>query len=165
MVEHRAIERFGGGRQPARRPEVAVAGTRVAAGVIVREHDAGAAVHGRVGDDLPQRKPGACFVTRMTRNMKASRVVVDMGDPEVLAARVRIRHAPGKEFTGGREAVELQRVFGTLIPHSRWLWPEPFPRHSNRVSNAPTLIHNGDCRPSWITPGQRLDCREDAPVP
>ena len=44
MVEDRAVERFGGRGQPPRRPAVGVARPRVAARVVVGQHDAGAAV-------------------------------------------------------------------------------------------------------------------------
>jgi hypothetical protein len=40
-----------------------------------------------------------------------------MRDPQALAALVDLREASGEEVAGGREAVELQREFGTLISH------------------------------------------------
>jgi hypothetical protein len=49
--------------------------------------------------------------------VEAARLVVDMRDPQALALWIFFREAPRKEIAGGSEAVELQREFGTLIPH------------------------------------------------
>jgi hypothetical protein len=50
--------------------------------------------------------------------MEAACLVVDMSDPQRFAARVFLRETPGEELTGRREAVELQRKFGTLVSHA-----------------------------------------------
>ena len=47
--------------------------------------------------------------------MQAARRLVDMGDPQALAGRVGIGDAAGEEGAGSREAVELEREFGTLM--------------------------------------------------
>ena len=49
--------------------------------------------------------------------MHAPRLLIDMGDPQALLTRVAMSQAARKELAGGRQAVELQREFGTLIPH------------------------------------------------
>jgi hypothetical protein len=50
--------------------------------------------------------------------MEAARIVIDMGDPQVLASEIPVRHASREELAGGGETVELQREFGTLISHA-----------------------------------------------
>jgi hypothetical protein len=40
-----------------------------------------------------------------------------MGNPERFPPRVFFRKAAGEELPRGGDAVELQREFGTLIPH------------------------------------------------
>ena len=51
MIEHRAIEGFGGAGKAPGRSFVRLARCRVSAGVVVGEQDAGAAVTYRIGDD------------------------------------------------------------------------------------------------------------------
>jgi hypothetical protein len=50
--------------------------------------------------------------------MKTAGGVINMGHPQALAHRVPVRETAGEKFAGGFEAVELQREFGTLIPHA-----------------------------------------------
>ena len=50
--------------------------------------------------------------------MQAPGVVVDVSDPQALTGKVAIREASREKLTGGLEAVELQREFGTLISHA-----------------------------------------------
>lgn len=49
--------------------------------------------------------------------MEAARFVVEVRDPKGLAATTFFAEAAGKEFTCRPKTVELQREFGTLIPH------------------------------------------------
>ena len=109
--------RFGGERQPARRAAVGIARTRVAARMVMGEHDPGAAMLGGVGDDRPQWKIRPRIVARMARQMDAARPLVGVRDPQVLAARIAVGQAAREEGPGRGEPVELQRRFGTLIPH------------------------------------------------
>ena len=51
--------------------------------------------------------------------MHATRLVIDDARPTDFREWVRVGHAAGKEFAGRRQAIELQREFGTLIPHRR----------------------------------------------
>jgi hypothetical protein len=51
--------------------------------------------------------------------MDAARLVIEMCDPQIFAFGVGVGHAAGKEFPGRRQTIELQREFGTLIPHRR----------------------------------------------
>ena len=118
MVEHRTVERFSGRDETPGRPEVAFARPRIAAGMIVSKDEARASMSGGVGDDLSQREIRAVLVTLMARHMKTAGLLVDMRNPQILAGRIGIGHAPGEELAGRRKPVELQREFGTLIPHA-----------------------------------------------
>jgi len=61
------------------------------------EHDAGTAVRGSIGDDFTQREWRAGLVTDMAGQVKAAGLVVDMGDPQLLAARIGVGEATCKE--------------------------------------------------------------------
>ena len=121
MIEYCAVERFRRGRQPSRDPAVTVARPCIAARMIVREHDARAAQLRGVEDDLAQRDVGPALVAAMARNLKTPRFVVDMSDPQAFAAGVLLGEAAGEELARRREAIKLQREFGTLIPHDATL--------------------------------------------
>jgi len=71
-----------------------------------------------IGDDGPHREDAAVGIPAMTREMDAPGLLVDMSDPKVLTGWVGIRHAARKEIARRRQAVQLQRKFGTLIPHA-----------------------------------------------
>lgn len=85
--------------------------------MIVRENDAGATVVRRVDNDLPDREDGVCFLAGMTGKVKAAGLIVHVRNPQGFAGRILFGHATGKEPARSREAVELQREFGTLITH------------------------------------------------
>src|SRR4051794_2149563 len=137
MIEHGAIERFGGGGGPAGGAgirggrggggggeraggaAIGVARAGVAARMVVREQYSGAAVLGGIDDNGLQREGCTRFLSWIPRNKDATRLVIDMGDPQILAHGVGVGHAAGKEFPGRRQTIELQREFGTLIPHRR----------------------------------------------
>ena len=51
--------------------------------------------------------------------MKSMPLVVDVSYPQGLAPFVRFGKAAGEELSRRREAIELQRKFGTLITHIR----------------------------------------------
>ena len=121
MIEHGAIQRFGSGREPARCAAIGIARPRVATGVIVREQYSRAAMLGGIDDNGPQRERCTRFVPRIARDMDAPGLAIDMCDPQIFAPGIRVRHAAGKEFPGRRQTIELQREFGTLIPHRREL--------------------------------------------
>ena len=121
MIEHGAIQRFGSGREPAGRAAIGIAWPRVAARVIVREHNARAAMLSGIDDNGPQREGCTRFVPRIAREMDAPGLVIDMCDPQILTRGIGVRHAAGKEFPGRHQTIELQREFGTLIPHRREL--------------------------------------------
>jgi len=117
VVDHGAIKRLRGGREPAGRAAVGIAWRGVAAGVIVGEHNPGAAMHRGIANDLLQRKGRARFVTLVARNMEATRLLIDVRYPDALAVGIRIRHAAGKELPCCGKAVEPQGELGTLISH------------------------------------------------
>ena len=76
-------------------------------------------------------------------------LLVDMGDPQAFAAGIPVRQAAGEEFAGGREAVELQREFGTLIPHAA-TYSETAPPDAIRTAS-------GNRRPNRIRTIRVLD--------
>ena len=96
MVEQCAVERLGSGRQAARRAAIRLAWPAIPAGMIVGQNDPGAAVLGGVGDDRPEREIGAGLVAVMAGQVEASRMVIDMRDPQALTPRFRLRKQPPK---------------------------------------------------------------------
>jgi hypothetical protein len=117
MIDHIAVERLGGAREAPRGSPVGLNWPRVSARVIVGEHQPSAAMGGGIDDDLPQGEVGPTLIAREACNVEAARLIVDMGDPQILALWVSIGDAAGAEGFGGRKAVELERRFGTLEPH------------------------------------------------
>lgn len=109
MVEHGTVERFGRNSETPGAAAVGIARTRIAAGVVVREDDAGAAMLGRVGDDGAQRKCRAGLIAQVPRQVKAARVFIDMRDPQAFPRWIRVAEASGEKLTRGGEAIELQR--------------------------------------------------------
>ena len=83
------------------------------------QDDAGAAMRGSIKDYLPDRESRAAFITLVTGNVETAGMVVDVGDPEIFAPRISLGQAIRKEAARRREAIELQRKFGTLITHIR----------------------------------------------
>ena len=100
------------------------------------QDDACTAMLGGVGDDVAQGEGSAAFIAVMASEVDAVRAVVDMRDPHAFPRGVAFREATRKEGLGGGRAVDLQREFGTLIPHSNLLGEGEASRHFN-------LIHNG----------------------
>ena len=118
VVQHRAVERSGSGNEPPRRSAIGHARARVSARVIVRENETRAAVSCRVNDDFSKRKPGSILVAPVLGKVKAAGLFVDMGDPKALAGGIGVSQASGEELASGRQAVELNREFGTLVAHA-----------------------------------------------
>ena len=57
------------------------------------------------------------FPLLTTKKLHLRSIIVDMGNPERFPARVFFGETAGEELAGGSDPVELQREFGTLIPH------------------------------------------------
>ena len=119
VVEDRAIECFGSRGQSARRSTIGGAGFRVPTRVIVGENDAGAAMLRGVGDDVAKGEASPAFISIMTGQVNALRAAIDVGNPQTFSGGITFGEAARKEGLGGGWAVDLQREFGTLIPHSR----------------------------------------------
>ena len=118
MIDEPAPERLGGGRKAACGAEVRSAGAGVATWMVVRQQDRRAVVQRRVDDDGAQREGDAAAVSLVPRDMEAIGLPVEMCDPQRLALRVCLGEAAGEERTCGVQPVDLQRRFGTLIPHA-----------------------------------------------
>ena len=89
--------------------------------MIVCQHDSGAAVFGRVNHDFTQRKDRSAFVPRIASEMEASGVLIDVRNPQAFKGGIGIGETSREEFASGLQALELQREFGTLIPHALFL--------------------------------------------
>lgn len=85
--------------------------------MVVGEDDSRATMLGGVGDDVAQGEGRATFIAVMAGEVDAMRSVVDVRDPQAFPAGVAFREAARKECLGGSRAADLQREFGTLIPH------------------------------------------------
>ena len=85
--------------------------------MIVRENDSCAAVTHGVGYDLADGKWTTGLVAVVAGHVKAVCFFVDMSDPQLLPARIAFFQASREKRAGSREAIELQGLFGTLIPH------------------------------------------------
>lgn len=119
MINHSAIERFGGGDETARRAAVRIARSRVPARMVVGKHDPRTAVLGGIADDLPEREFRAAFVALVTRKVQAARLVVEMRHPQAFPRQIAVGEAAGEKFLRGGETCELESMFGTLITHRR----------------------------------------------
>ena len=117
MVENRAVERVRRRRQAPGGSLVAVARPRIAARVVMGEDEPLAAVLTDVDYDVAQREVGAGLVARISSEVDAAGLTVDMRHPQGLAARVGLREAAREEGSGRGKPVEFEREFGTLIPH------------------------------------------------
>src|SRR3954452_21255023 len=144
MINNCAVQRFGRRGEPARRSTVTVARAGIAARVVVREDYPGAAMRRGIGDDSAKREFGAPFIAFVARDVDAAGFVVDMRHPQILPRRVRVGDAAGEKGTGGCQAVELQREFGTLMAHADYLWDSCPAAHLNRLRNG---------SPLWISYG------------
>jgi len=54
----------------------------------------------------------------MAGDMEATRVVVDVRDPQLFEVCIIFGQATGKKLSSRRQTIELQRKFGTLITHA-----------------------------------------------
>lgn len=122
MIENGEIECFGGPGELARGEAVGLAGPRVAAGVIMRQHHARAAEPRGIDDDFPDGHVNGFGLTLIAFDVEATGGVVDMGNPQPLALGVIRMEAGRKEAASGLMAVEKRWRFGTLEPHESRLW-------------------------------------------
>lgn len=108
------------------------------------EHDPGAAMRERVGNNDLQRELGATLVARMVRHMDAAGLIVGMRDPQLFNGRIAVGETAGEEGAGRGETIELQRSFGTLIPHARDLCDRRRTAHLNRLGCRAKLVRNAE---------------------
>ena len=119
------------------------------------QHDAGASVLRGVGDDFPQGECRTVLLAGMARQMKAPRIAVDMGHPDVLAHRVGVGDAACEKAARGREAVELEWKFRTLKAHATDFSVPDRPAYSNRNRNGgPKWTYPLDASPASIKVGE-----------
>ena len=118
MIEDAAIDGLCRAGEAAGGTHVAFTRCRVAARMVVSEHDAAASVQSDILHDRPQWKIHACVVAVVTAEVQAIEPVVDMRDPQALHPRVGLGYAAGKECPGRGKVLQLERKFGTLISHA-----------------------------------------------
>ena len=82
------------------------------------EDDAGAAMLAASAMISPAGNRAPVSSPDGARRWRQRARVVDMGDPQAFPRRVGVGEAAGEKSLGRGEAVELQREFGTLIPHA-----------------------------------------------
>ena len=85
MIEDDAIEGFGRGGEPAGGEAIRTARRGIAARVIMREEDPGAAVQRGIGNDVAQGEGCAVPVAFMSRKMDAAGFLVDVRHPQAFA--------------------------------------------------------------------------------
>jgi len=101
--------------------------------VIVGEHDSGATVSRRVGDDRPEGKIGAFLIACVAAQVDAPGLLVDVRDPQAFGGRIGIGEAAGEEVARGFAPLQFQRKFGTLVSHWERLGAAIRGSHRNRV--------------------------------
>jgi hypothetical protein len=76
-------------------------------------------------------------------DVQAARLIIDMGDPQALAGDIEFGEAAAEELPGRGKSIELQREFGTLVPHGFALTEPAVPFDLNRVGSG------GEIQPLW----------------
>ena len=105
MVENGAVERFGSCGQSKGEAAIGLAGISITARVIMRQHDAGAVMAKRIGQDRLHREASTRLVTLVTCEVQATRVAIDMRHPQILDARVGVGNAAFEEAAGRLDAI------------------------------------------------------------
>ena len=117
MIQQPAAEGVGGNREPARRPEVGCARTRIPTRVVVRDEDRRRPMVRGVDDDLAEREVDSAGVAAVAGKVQAARLLVEMGDPKAFLAGILLGEAAREELPRRCEAVEGDGDVGTLISH------------------------------------------------
>ena len=143
VIDDGAIDRFGGASEPSRQLAIRFARAGVAAGVIMRQHDARAAMTKRVLQDRLHWEMRATLVTFMTGDVEATRVIIDMGYPQALTRRVRTGEAAFEKAPRRPDSVEPDWQFGTLMEHRRNVGPRRDSNERNRVRYCGESLHFG----------------------
>lgn len=133
VVGDPAVKRRYQHRQSARRVEVAAAWPGIAAWMIVRENYRRRPMHYGVDDNFAEGQIDPFGIPFVRGEVDAARLVVQMGDPQCLFRRILFGKAIGEKRPCGGQSVELQREFGTLIPHDRAVLEFPRRNDGNRV--------------------------------
>lgn len=117
MIDHSAVERFGGTDQPPRRSAIGGARPAVAAWMVVREQNCGASALRRIGDDRSDREIDACRVAAVPGQVQAIGPVIEMRDPDRFLGRIALSEASSEQAPRGLRPAELERQFGTPASH------------------------------------------------
>jgi len=101
--------------------------------MVVSEDDSRAVILGGIGNDWLQREVHPRIVTFMTTDVEAARLIVDVRDPQGLAGEIIFGEAAGEKLPCDGKPIELQRKFGTLVPHRLGLTERAVRFDLNRV--------------------------------
>ena len=77
--------------------------------MIVGKDQPGAAMAGGVRYHFTQREAGATLVAFVPAEVDTARMVIDMGDPQMLAGWIAFGNAAGEKSLGRREPVQSKR--------------------------------------------------------
>ena len=100
-------------------------------------------MRGAIEDDLADGEGYAAPFALMMREVKAECLIVEMRDPKALERRVLLGEASREERTRRSEAIELQREFGTLIPHPDRVADGRASNDANRVGFGGDIVRFG----------------------
>ena len=114
--------------------------------MIVGQDDTGASMLRRVDDDFPQREGGAGLMALMPGDMQATRLVIQVCDPQALACEIPVCKAPCKELARSGQSIELEREIYTLVAHATGLGPAPAIRTAERFHFGAIWLFVGQSR-------------------
>ena len=117
MINDRAIERLGGEGEALGGRAILRAWSCIATRVVMGEHQTGAPMGRRVGDDRVQGERGTRSIAAVAGEVDAPRLIVDVGNPQAFDIGVGVCETTGEEAASSLQPVEFQWVFGTLISH------------------------------------------------
>lgn len=122
MIEDGEVDGLTGARELACRVIIRLAGSGIAAGMIVGDHDPRAAKPSRIGDYVSHRNADRRRFALILVDMKAARLIIDMSHQQQLERWVDALETGGEKAASGLMAVKKRGRFGTLIPHGRNLF-------------------------------------------
>lgn len=140
MVEYDYVHRFAYCCQALRESSVDLTRHCVPRKMIVRENDARAPQSRDVLNQASQGNAGAGFMSDMLRKVQAARMVINMGNPQMLFRAVGLCEAARKESPGCLKSIQPNGCFGTLKEHVEVLVAGWSRRERNRIRNG-AIIH------------------------
>ena len=96
---------------------IRLAGTEIAARMIMSQQEARSAVQRRIPDDGPQGEIGAAGVAFVAGQVEAIGLTIDVRHPQALSSGIGLGKAAREEGAGRLGSVQLKRLCGTLIAY------------------------------------------------